>query len=170
MGLDMFLEREYYIFSTADIAEKDLHITLNGYPQNGNDIIYSIPLKNLKKVVLEEMYWRKANAIHKWFVDNVQDGHDDCGRYFVPTDKLYTLRETLQKVMDISADNLTQEELEEQCKQLLPTQEGFFFGDTSYKEVYFGDVAETLTMLDTLLADIEKGAHHNYQIYYSSSW
>ena len=23
--------------------------------------------------------WRKANAIHKWFVDNVQDGVDDCG-------------------------------------------------------------------------------------------
>lgn len=23
-------------------------------------------------------YWRKANQIHRWFVDNVQDGDDDC--------------------------------------------------------------------------------------------
>ena len=23
--------------------------------------------------------WRKANAVHKWFVDHVQDGNDDCG-------------------------------------------------------------------------------------------
>lgn len=23
-------------------------------------------------------YWRKANHIHKWFVDCVQDGEDDC--------------------------------------------------------------------------------------------
>ena len=32
--------------------------------------------------------WRKANAIHKWFVDHVQDGEDDCGRYPVSVDKL----------------------------------------------------------------------------------
>ena len=24
-------------------------------------------------------YWRKANAIHGWFVRNVQNGKDDCG-------------------------------------------------------------------------------------------
>ena len=24
-------------------------------------------------------YWRKANQIHAWFVDNVQQGNDDCG-------------------------------------------------------------------------------------------
>ena len=23
--------------------------------------------------------WRKANHIHQWFVQNVQDGNDDCG-------------------------------------------------------------------------------------------
>ena len=26
-------------------------------------------------------YWRKANQIHKWFVDNVQGGIDDCRPY-----------------------------------------------------------------------------------------
>lgn len=26
----------------------------------------------------EEMYWRKARDIHKWFVENIQDGKDDC--------------------------------------------------------------------------------------------
>jgi hypothetical protein len=25
-------------------------------------------------------YWRKANAIHRWFVEHVQDGNDDLAR------------------------------------------------------------------------------------------
>ena len=33
-------------------------------------------------------YWRKANQIHKWFVDNVQDGVDDCGEYKVTKEQL----------------------------------------------------------------------------------
>ena len=29
----------------------------------------------------EVLMWRKANAIHNWFVQNVQKGVDDCGVY-----------------------------------------------------------------------------------------
>lgn len=39
------------------------------------------------------MYWRKANAIHNWFVQNVQSGNDDCGHYDVSKDDLITLRD-----------------------------------------------------------------------------
>ena len=42
----------------------------------------------------EVMYWRKANAIHKWFVDNVQGGEDDCREYPVSNDQLIELRDT----------------------------------------------------------------------------
>jgi hypothetical protein len=37
-------------------------------------------------------YWRKANQVHRWFVENVQDGVDDCGRYEVTRDQLEELR------------------------------------------------------------------------------
>ena len=37
-------------------------------------------------------YWRKANHIHKWFVDNVQDGEDDCREYDVSIEQLHELR------------------------------------------------------------------------------
>ena len=33
-------------------------------------------------------YWRKANQIHNWFVQNVQGGEDDCGIYEVSQAKL----------------------------------------------------------------------------------
>ena len=28
-------------------------------------------------------YWRKANAIHNWFVQNVQDNRDECQKSYV---------------------------------------------------------------------------------------
>ena len=37
-----------------------------------------IEFDRLSYIDEEVGYWRKANAIHKWFVDNVQDGNDDC--------------------------------------------------------------------------------------------
>jgi hypothetical protein len=43
------------------------------------------------EVIEEVMYWRKANQIHKWFVDNVQDGVDDCKEYWVSEEKLQEL-------------------------------------------------------------------------------
>lgn len=45
-------------------------------------------------------YWRKANQIHNWFVQNVQGGEDDCEFYEVSQSKLIELRDTCQKVID----------------------------------------------------------------------
>lgn len=45
-------------------------------------------------------YWRKANQIHNWFVQNVQGGEDDCKFYEVSQSKLIELRDTCQKVID----------------------------------------------------------------------
>lgn len=47
------------------------------------------------RVTFSEMvgYWRKANHIHKWFVDNVQDGEDDCKEYRVSIEQLHKLRD-----------------------------------------------------------------------------
>lgn len=47
----------------------------------------------------EVAYWRKANAIHKWFVDNVQDGKDDCREYDVDLDNLEELRGTCVRLL-----------------------------------------------------------------------
>lgn len=45
-------------------------------------------------------YWRKANQIHKWFVDNIQDGIDD------------------QRIYEISKEEL--ERLLKMCKDIYP--------------------------------------------------
>ena len=103
-------------------------------------------------------YWRKANAIHKWFVENIQDGEDDC-RYHREVTKA-----DLEELADICHEVLTNPDVAE---DRLPTQSGFFFGDTLYDEWYIEDLRTTIDIIDEVLktTDFEKE-----MIYYVSSW
>ena len=69
-------------------------------------------------------YWRKANQIHRWFVDNVQDGRDECKIHELGKEKLEELLSLCREV----------KENPEQASKLLPTQQGFFFGSYEYDE------------------------------------
>lgn len=82
----MYLTREKYIGANYEHNQVKgiIDITVRGK---------KIPI-DLKKVncIRESVgYWRKANQIHKWFVDNVQDGNDDCKSYYVSTEDLEKL-------------------------------------------------------------------------------
>ncbi|MGD9157251.1 MAG: hypothetical protein PVG39_02495 [Desulfobacteraceae bacterium] len=94
MGLDMFLEREIYVGAESNYRKVTGNIELYTHDK---------PIKvNFNKVFLitEQIgYWRKANHIHQWFVNNVQDGKDDCKRYYVPVDELKTLRDLCKDIM-----------------------------------------------------------------------
>lgn len=83
---------------------------------------------------IEVGYWRKANAIHKWFVDNIQDGNDDCKDYKIDIEYIIKLKEVCEQVKNNTAH----------AHKLLPTQGGFFFGSTEYGECYFEDIDLTI--------------------------
>ena len=115
------------------------------------------PKINAEKVttIVEELgYWRKANQIHRWFVDNVQDGVDNCGEYFVP---ISSLEQLLELCLAVKLDH-------SQAEELLPAASGFFFGNTDYNEWYYNDIDHTIVVLKEALSD--KDASY----YYSSSW
>ena len=99
-------------------------------------------------------YWRKQNAIHNWFVKNVQKGQDDCGEYYVGRDKLTELRDLCHKILN---DRTKVNEL--------PTASGFFFGSVEYDEYYFNDLTDTVRIIDNALA-----LPKSWGFYYSSSW
>lgn len=142
-------------------------------------------------VVEEEvMYWRKANHIHGWFVDNVQGDKDDCGTYRIIEEKIRRLLSHCETVIGASKlvdgqviDSYTFDDngnkvfqrkpgqvIEDPtaAKLFLPTKAGFFFGCTEYDEDYLDEVIRTRDWAALMLTDIEAGVPG--EIYYSSSW
>jgi len=84
-------------------------------------------------------YWRKANAIHAWFIRD--QGEDDCKPFSVGLEELEDLDHICEKVLTSKADPET-------CEVLLPPQAGFFFGGTDLAdpltfEAYLDDVKST---------------------------
>ena len=112
----------------------------------------------VKSFEIELTYWRKANAIHQWFVDNCQDGIDECQKSDVEVDDLKKL---YQCVCDVLANKTLAEEL-------LPTSSGFFFGSYEYDEYYYEDLSDTKSYLGTIL-EID-WAELGYDLYYHASW
>ena len=153
MGLDMFLTKETYI--GANYAHNEVKGTIN--LEVGGE---TVPIRLDRVVSIEESigYWRKANQIHNWFVQNVQDGEDDCDKHYVELDKLKQLVEVCKQVAQ--NPNLAEE--------LLPTCEGFFFGSSEYDEWYFMDIHNTINMLEPVIEEMEQSKHAD--IYYHSSW
>lgn len=134
-------------------------------------------------------YWRKANHIHNWFVENVQKGVDDCNMYQVKKQDLEKLLEDCLKVVQnsklvkdkvymgtsYSRENGEQERYEEGyviedssvAQMVLPRQEGFFFGGTNYDQFYYQDILETINICLNLLKWTNFDEEY---ITYQSSW
>ena len=163
MGLDMYLNGEMYISKTDYTKYRE---TMDADKSVNNDYQIVTTLFDLDKYITKEAfagltisfpvaYWRKSNQIHKWFVDNIQDGQDDCQKYIVYSDRIEQLRDICNEVL---ADN-------SKAEDLLPNGEGFFFGSQEYDEYYFGDLQITVEMLNKVLELPEM-----YDLYYQSSW
>lgn len=106
--------------------------------------------------MVEVGYWRKANAVHNWFVKIVQGGTDDCGTYPVDIKLLVTLRNICREVLAHR----------HMAQILLPTQSGFFFGSTDYGESYFYDVERTVEILTSVI----ESSSPDEVYYYHASW
>ena len=112
--------------------------------------------------------WRKANAIHKFFVDEVQKGNDNCERHYVPRETLQELLDRITTILDIK----TPVAREMKAEELLPTQSGFFFGTEEYDDWYYEDLEETKKTLEKVF-EYEENAEAGKcfdSFYYQSSW
>lgn len=156
MGLDMYLSKKTYIGANYQHRNVDLKIDV----KIGDKEIKINP-KKVSYILEEAAYWRKANHIHAWFVENCQGGEDDCGNYDVSTSKLKELIELCEQVLEKKDEAFSEENL--------PTQGGFFFGGTEYGEQYYSDLEDTINMLTEAIADVdEKNPDVDFE--YHSSW
>lgn len=154
MGLDMYLYASKYT-SPAEWRPEDER-------KKFNDLLKAIDGEkfvdtDLPSIVvdLKVGYWRKANQIHQWFVDNVQNGEDNCAEYYVDRAKLIELRDLCKLALKDKG----------KAEELLPTQSGFFFGSTEIDEWYFQDVNLTVEIINKCLEMPD-----TWTFKYQSSW
>lgn len=136
------------------------------------------------------MYWHKAYHIHAWFVDNMQDGRDDCESYYVGGWFLCDLLDVCRKV--IKASKLVEGEVwasttydkdhpngidqwqsgkviedPSVARQLLKMSEVHVLGSKrQYDEDYLKDVIVTRDWAERMMEDEANGVPG--EIYYSS--
>lgn len=150
MGLDMYLSKKTYVKNWDHADPKDRHTVSVTGPHAAQ-----IKPERIAEITEEVGYWRKANAIHKWFVDHCQDGIDDCREVYVGAEQLAQLRDVCRALL---AGEVKPEDA-------LPTVEGFFFGNTGYDEDYWQDVTDTESLLSGLLEESQEA-----DFYYRASW
>jgi hypothetical protein len=164
MGLDM------YLYARKGISSFDWEKGPDGQMKHKQNADYKI-LTSLMgasewaasesslayaQVSIQVGYWRKVNAIHNWFIENLADGEDNCQAIYVPRSSLIDLKITCEEVLKDHS----------KAEELLPTGAGFFFGSTEYDEWYFNGVEITSAMLSRLIEDVPEGWAFEYQ----ASW
>lgn len=182
MGLDMYLRREIYVKHWDFKGEDNHQITV----KRAGKVRQDIDPKKISYVIEEVAYWRKANAIHKWFVEVVQGGVDECQESYVTKEQIAQLVGLCKRVLGTveTVDGTIKEgttyhgdgRVEHHTRtgpvvaqkqiaaETLPTQAGFFFGNTDYDQYYLQDLKDTVEMLEPLL-ELE-----DCDLYYQASW
>lgn len=184
MGLDMYLEKRTYVKNWEHTPEDKHHkitITRGGKPRN------DIDTKKISYIIEEAGQWRKANAVHVFFVKHCGNGEDNCQSMYVEKEVLEELLDNCKKIIKASKlvdgkeiekhtlengkiiTNIEPQKIIEDptiAKEILPTQAGFFFGSTDYDEYYLDDIRETIKICEEALKSIKNGS----DIYYQASW
>lgn len=174
MGLDMNLYKRTYVQRWEHQSEES---KFKVCVTKGGKTVKSIDPEKICYIEEEVGYWRKANAIHSWFVRNCARGEDDCKPVDVELSQLQELLETCKKVVKASklvkgkvhnGWSYTKEEGKVDqwidgkiikdssvAEELLPTTSGFFFGGTGYNEWYLEDIKRTIQIIENATSNLE---------------
>jgi len=159
MGLDMYLTQSVYIGASNDKRQGNLKIETAFSKKK-----LELPLSKINFIELDFLYWRKSSHIHRWFVDNVQGGKDDCGRYIVSNDDLMKLYNNLKLA------------ILKQDPTIMPPVDGFFFGSTEIDDFYWQEINRTAAAIKPIIDELKKPFDsqtpiiQNSDFYYTSSW
>ena len=157
MGLDMYLTKKTFLGTQWEHRGVTAEITVKS---KGETVDVGINPHAIEEITESAIYWRKVYHIHKWFVENVQNGKDDCGTYSVSLDQLKDLRDLCEEVINNR----------DKAHELLPTQSGVIFDDQSYGKYYFEDTITTYNDLRKIIDNYPSETLFYVDYYYTSSW
>jgi hypothetical protein len=169
MGLDMYLSVRKYVSRLDFNAEREKGSGIPEDPQF-HRLVESLDMAEFLEpgesagasVEIPVAYWRKAYAIHKWFVDTRADGVDECQPIGVAPEHLEELVALCRKVLDDRS----------KAEELLPTEGGYF--SREYDEWYFEGIEYTHKRLSEVVELMkrtnDKGYHDVDWAVYQASW
>ncbi len=158
MGLDMYLLKRTYVMNWDHMEPEERHEV--SVTRNGAAVAHIKP-ERVKYIIEEVAYWRKANAIHNWFVKNCQNGVDECQDTDVDRKKLEELLGVVTAILDAPEG----EERDKLATETLPPVSGFFFGSTEIDKWYYEDLEATKNILNEVLVEPDADG-----FIYHSSW
>ena len=161
MGLDMYLNARKYVskydYKGQDRTEVPEFSTLAN--MSGVDGLTKYSEFAGIEISYPVAYWRKANAIHGWFVNECAGGVDECQPIYVPREKLVELRDLCKSAIKQPA----------MAGDILPPTQGFFFGGYEIDEWYMKDLENTAEILDHILSIIPED-NWDWSFIYQASW
>ena len=172
MGLDMYLYMGKYESAHRHDVKEGKNLPKDFYPEELKELEEDTLKYNFlsKETLYQVGYWRKFNALHSWIVKNYAGGEDDCRKIYLEVEGVEKLLEICKEV---AADH-------SKAPDLLPTQEGFFFGCTDYDDWYFKDVEYTINLLQKVIKLVKEPIKEKDQnsavrcfgwdIIYQASW
>jgi hypothetical protein len=157
MGLDMYLYAKQSLTYSWGTEETKKKVKSIARLMKGTKFIETEHhCRQFAEIKLQVGYWRKANQVHKFFVDNCADGKDECQDTYVDRDHLQDLLNRCETVMKDHS----------RAEELLPSQSGFFFGSIGYDGWYYQDLEHTIPLLKKILKDAPK----DWEFEYQASW
>lgn len=162
MGLDQYLYAKGY-YSPADWRGEKSNETFDKIVETvGAEKMKTLTEYPSAQVTISVGYWRKVNSVHQWFVDNCQDGNDDCREAYVSREQL----QELLRICEVVIMDKALLETDETAKAMLPTASGFFFGSQDYDDWYYKDLEYTRDLLKQVLETVPE----DWTFAYNSSW
>jgi len=156
MGLDMYLIATKHLSGGWDHAtdkKKTPHRLVCEAINITNNSLYES--SGSMEVSWTAAYWRSENAIHNWFVENCQNGVDECQRSYVSIEQLKQLLDICKEIINapvMSRDSVA-------C-EMLPTS-------TDIDESYYKGLHYTIKQLDKIITNPELDG---CDFYYTASW
>ena len=123
----------------------------------GLDISFYRQKKGEKPELIEVAYFRK----HNWLLPFFEYGQN-CSDKVIEKDELEHFIETARQVLEASPDKRI-----EVAKEVLPTEAGFFFGDTEYDDYYFECLKKEIEAFEEILEETD---FETYEIIMNCWW
>jgi len=186
MGLDMYLNKKTYVQNWSHHKKSDNH---NVTVKRGGKLREDIKPDRVTYVTEQVSYWRKFNALHGWFVNELNDGFDNCAPIHVSKENFIELLELLKGVQNVINNSKKKTKIlkdwngeeyehnvylcEEEVKEVLPPTQGFFFGGYEVDDYYKQEVDRTIMVIEETLKEIEEAEKlgiYSSDYYYEASW